>query len=81
MADLAAKPEDGALLDRMLASVGLAQSLPFVVELRGVQDRYYQMLKTAYPGVQNKAKGEDQATKEWVARFLSLGAKLSIRVT
>jgi hypothetical protein len=80
MSDLAAKPEDVTLLGQMLASVRLAQSLPFVVELRGVQNLYYHMLKAVYPEFQNKAKGEDQAVKDWVTRFVSLGDTLSIRV-
>jgi alpha-amylase/alpha-mannosidase (GH57 family) len=81
MTHLAAKPEDNILLGQVLASVELARSLPFTVDLRGVQNLYYQMLKTVYTEFENKAKGEDQPAKEWLAQFVSLGDKLSIRVS
>jgi alpha-amylase/alpha-mannosidase (GH57 family) len=80
MADLAARPEDDVLLDRILASVEIARSLPFKVELRGVQNDYYRMLQTVYADFEDKAKAEDEAAKEWLTRFVSLGTKLSIYI-
>jgi hypothetical protein len=80
MADLAARPEDDVLLNRILASVEIARSLPFKVELRGVQNDYYRMLQTVYAEFEDKAKAEDEAAKEWLTRFVSLGTKLSIYI-
>jgi alpha-amylase/alpha-mannosidase (GH57 family) len=80
MASLVAKPEDGKILDQVLASVEMAQSLPFQTELRGIQNLYWDMLKTVFPEFQNRAKGEDQDAKVWVTKFVSLGGKLSIWV-
>ena len=74
------KPEDTALMNEMIALVELAQSLPFAVELRGVQNLCHPMFKTVYTEFQNRAKGEDQIAKDWIAQFVSLGDKLAIRV-
>jgi alpha-amylase/alpha-mannosidase (GH57 family) len=80
MFDFANEPEDMALMNEMIALIELAQSLPFTVELRGVQNLCHPMLKAVFPEFQNRAKGEDQTAKDWVARFVSLGDKLAIRV-
>jgi hypothetical protein len=81
MVDLSAQPENGQLLEQVLALVSLGRSLPFTVDLREAQNIYYQILKTVYPGFQNKAGGEDQAAEDWIARFVELGDRLSIQVS
>ncbi|OGO24492.1 MAG: glycoside hydrolase [Chloroflexi bacterium RBG_16_50_9] len=80
MFDFVNKPEDVAIMSEMIALVELAQSLPFAVELRGVQNLCHPMLKKTFPEFQKRAKGEDQLAKDWVARFVSLGDKLAIRI-
>lgn len=80
MADLAAKPEDSLLLEEVLASVILARSMPFTMELRGIQNLYYHMIKTIYPVFQTNAKAKDQTKKDWIAGFVSLGNELSMHV-
>jgi alpha-amylase/alpha-mannosidase (GH57 family) len=80
MTSFVAKPEDGELLDQLLASVTMAQSLPFVVELHRIQNMYWDLLKTVYPNFRDRAKGKDQAAEKWVAKFSALGDKLSVRV-
>lgn len=79
MAGFAARPEDFNLLNGMVTAILLARSLPFTVNLWQVQNIYYQMMKTIYPGFQKKAQ-EDQTARDWVAQFTLLGEKLSILV-
>jgi hypothetical protein len=38
------------------------------------------MLKSVYPGFQNKAEKADEDARAWVNLFILLGDKLSIRV-
>jgi alpha-amylase/alpha-mannosidase (GH57 family) len=79
MASLAAKPGDVDLLKKLVASMALARSVPLAVELGGVQNIYYRMLQSVYPGFQKKARQGDAAAAEWNSQFISLGEKLSIR--
>jgi alpha-amylase/alpha-mannosidase (GH57 family) len=79
MARLAASPQDGELLKELVAAVTLARAVPLTVELGGVQNSYYKMLQTAYPGSQKKAQQGDAAATEWNSQFVSLGEKLAIR--
>jgi hypothetical protein len=62
-----------------VAAVTLARAVPLTLELGGVQNSYYKMLQTAYPGSQKKARQGDTAAAEWNSQFISLGEKLSIR--
>jgi hypothetical protein len=80
MTELDNKPENLALLGKILSLVGLAITMPFAVELRGLQNIYYKMLRTAYQEFHNKAGGGDKSAQEWVAQFAQLGEKLSMRV-
>ncbi len=79
MARLVAAPEDTALLKDVLAAVLLAQSTPFGVNLWKVQNLYYAMLQTTHPEIKNKAQQGDEAAKEWLNPFSSLGQRLTIR--
>lgn len=80
MASFVASPDDLAMLGEMIALMSLAQSLPFLVNTRQVQNLYYRMLGEAYPDFQSKAKGEEQVAKDWIAQFVLLGEKLSMHV-
>ncbi|MBI4286777.1 MAG: DUF3536 domain-containing protein [Chloroflexi bacterium] len=81
MAEFAAKSEDVANLNAVLGLVTLAQSLPFPVNTRQVQNAYYCLLKTRYAELKGKAEKQSQAEKDWLARFALLGEKLTVRVT
>jgi hypothetical protein len=80
MAELAAKPEDRGALGQMVIAVALAGSLSLRVELRGVQNTYYQMLKTSYPELLDRSEHGDQGAADWVSQFAQLGRRLSICV-
>ncbi|MFH0941954.1 MAG: DUF3536 domain-containing protein [Chloroflexota bacterium] len=77
MARLVAAPEDTALLKELAAAAEMLPSLPFPVDLWKVQNLYGKILKVNYPEFQKKAKG-DKAAGEWLARFVSLGERLSM---
>jgi len=71
---------DVSLLQRLVAAVELARSLPFEVDLWKVQNLYYSMLQTIYPEIKKRAKQGNKASRKWVSQFASLGQQLSIRV-
>jgi alpha-amylase/alpha-mannosidase (GH57 family) len=80
MGEFASTPEELSLLQDMVSAVGLARSLPFEVNLWKVQNIYYEMLLTNYPGFQRKAKKGDETAEEWVTQFISLGEQLSMQI-
>ena len=71
---LAEAPMDLGLLARLAESVELARSLPFEVSLWRVQNIYYQLLQSVYPGL--RAAKEEEA-EAWTAEFEQLGELLS----
>ena len=73
-------PSDLHLLQKLVATVELIPLLPFIVNLWKPQNYYYEMLKSVYPGFQNKAEKGDGDARAWVNLFILLGDKLSIRV-
>lgn len=80
MTEFAGTPEDPDLLNQVLAQVCLAESMPFNVELRGVQNIYFRMLKTVYSEIRDKLTQDNQSAAEWMAGFVRLGQALSIRI-
>ncbi|MEW6301678.1 MAG: hypothetical protein AB1671_28780, partial [Thermodesulfobacteriota bacterium] len=59
--------------------VGLTRIVPFEVSLWKVQNDYYEMLQTVYPGRREKAEQGDEGARAWVDRFESLGEQLRVR--
>ncbi len=77
MADaLAIKPQEDALR-RFNQAVDLVRSLPFEVDLRRVQNVYYQLLQHVYPVYLNQ---DDAASRLWISEFTALGEKLGVYV-
>ena len=74
--DLAIKPREDSL-HRFNLAVDLVRSLPFEVDLRRVQNVYYQLLQHVYPVV---AQESGEASKLWIAEFTALGQKLGVCV-
>ncbi len=73
-------PADIQLLEKLNTAVSLARSMPFEVNLWKPQNRYYEVLKRAYPDFQSEAEGGDENARAWIRHFVSLGENLSIRV-
>jgi len=67
-------------LQELVTSTEILPALPFQVDLWKVQNLYYEMLESVYPEFQEKVQQGDEAAKEWLDRFVSLGQQLSIRV-
>ncbi len=53
------------------------QTLPFEVNLRTVQNDFYEILKTEYPKFR---KSTDENSQEWVRQFETLRQKILVRV-
>jgi alpha-amylase/alpha-mannosidase (GH57 family) len=79
MAELSQSPEDETLLERLTSAVELSHHLPFPLDLGEVQTLYYRMLATTRASNQEKANSGDEAAKEWLAMFDSLGEHLKVR--
>jgi alpha-amylase/alpha-mannosidase (GH57 family) len=77
---LAARPADGAILQRLRVAIEAARRLPFPVNLWKVQNLYYRVLQTAPPRLREAAERGDEAAREWLERFAALGELLSVRV-
>jgi len=64
----------------LLAAGEMLCFLPFPVDLWKVQNLYHEMLKSVYPEFQKRTQQGDEAAREWLSQFVSLGQQLSIRV-
>lgn len=79
-AQLVDNAENIDFLQELLAGTEILPALPFQVDLWKVQNLYNEMLESVYPGFQKKAQQGDEAAKEWLNWFVSLGQYLSMRV-
>lgn len=75
----AARPNNFVLLQELDALVALIKTLPFEVNLRKVQNIFFNLLKQSYPGIQKRAAKERKA-RDWVRFFRLLGEKLMVRI-
>jgi alpha-amylase/alpha-mannosidase (GH57 family) len=67
-------------LRRLDAALTLAGELPFEVNLRKVQNIYYEQLQTVYPQWRQRASQGEEGARTWVDHFVALGEKLAIQV-
>jgi alpha-amylase/alpha-mannosidase (GH57 family) len=77
---LRGRPRDTGLLRRIDATVALARSTPFQVDLRQAQNGCYDLLQTVYPERRDQAGKGDAAAIEWVELFRRVGEGLAVRV-
>ncbi|MFB0557444.1 MAG: DUF3536 domain-containing protein, partial [Dehalococcoidia bacterium] len=80
MMKLVDTPENVDFLQELLAGAEILPALPFQVDLWKVQNLYHEMIESAYPEFQKRAQHGDEAAKEWLDLFVSLGQRLSMRV-
>lgn len=73
-------PAELPLLQRLDEVAALVKRLPFELNLRKIQNTYYNMLQDAYPGLRGRAEQGDERAQEWVHHFRNLGDKLSVYV-
>jgi alpha-amylase/alpha-mannosidase (GH57 family) len=73
-------PADLKGLRQLEELAGLIRQFPFEVNLRSVQNVYYQALRNVYPEFRKKAKRGSKRAAEWIAVFRALGETLGVRV-
>jgi alpha-amylase/alpha-mannosidase (GH57 family) len=74
------RPADPDLLQRVDATVALARTSPFDVDLWQAQNGCYELLQSIYPEQREKSETGDAAAAEWVRRFRTLAERLAVRV-
>ncbi len=74
------EPGDLALLQELGAKTGLAQSLPFEINLWAVQNLFYDAVQDVFPQVRARAEQGDEGAGNWVEQFRALGETLRVRV-
>jgi alpha-amylase/alpha-mannosidase (GH57 family) len=80
MVNLVGAPENIDFLQELLDGTEILPALPFQVDLWKVQNLYHEILESVYPEFQERAGQGDEAAKEWLDRFVTLGKQLSMRV-
>jgi alpha-amylase/alpha-mannosidase (GH57 family) len=70
-------PTDLRELQRMVALVQLARTLPFEVNLWKPQNNFYAMMNTILPEIEAQT---DEYSREWVTQFRTLGEALNVSV-
>jgi alpha-amylase/alpha-mannosidase (GH57 family) len=73
-------PRDLDRLERWAALAELTETLPFDVNLWKTQNVFYELLKSVYPTVYERAEDGDDAARRWVDTFTRLGERLGVAV-
>jgi Domain of unknown function (DUF3536) len=74
-------PDDVALLQRFEAMASLVQAFPFEINLRKIQNIFYEVLQRVYPEYQRKVQKRPlKKAQEWLRLFASLGDSLAVRI-
>jgi hypothetical protein len=74
------RPEDLAALQRLARAVTLVHALPFEVVFWDVQNIFFLVRVSTWPGMSRRAGGGDDAVaRAWTQAFLELGERLGIR--
>jgi hypothetical protein len=72
-------PSDLDRLRELDALANLLPLFPFEVNLRIVQNIYFQILREVFPVLQKKARRRYKTAVQWTTLFKSLGVKLGVR--
>lgn len=79
MFDFVHNPENIERMNQVKALIELAKLMPFNVNLRVIQNIYYDMPKAIYDSFKREAEEGEQTARDWVAQFNILGQLLSIQ--
>lgn len=71
-------PADLEPLERLDRTVGVALTLPFEINLRKIQNVYYEMLQEVYPKFICLFETDGDHARRWVLEFRKLGEKLRV---
>jgi hypothetical protein len=77
--DFQRRPAEKKPLQQLDAIAGLLPDFPFEINLRTVQNIYYQLLREIFPQMKKRARRREKKAKEWVDTFEALGAKIGVR--
>ena len=80
MEQLSKEPEDQQLLKRIQTDIDVAKSLPFEVVLWKPQNIWFELRRTVFDGIAERAAGGDADAAGWVEQFRHLGESLSAQV-
>ncbi len=72
-------PENPALLRKLESAAGLAESLPFEVNVWKPQNIYFELRGSVYASMRERAERDEEGAAEWVRSFDALGARLRVR--
>ncbi len=72
-------PRDTNILDKVLQTMGIVQSMPFTVDLWRVQNAYWVIMRDSLPVVKNQAEQGKEKALIWMKQFHILGQYLKIR--
>jgi len=73
-------PADLAHLQALAATVELAKTLPFEVNLWRCQNIYFEVLQSACPDFLARAEDADDEAQSWLDHFAALGQQLDVEV-
>jgi alpha-amylase/alpha-mannosidase (GH57 family) len=73
-------PRDLPRLEAWVELARLTEVLPFDVNLWKAQNDFYDLLKTVYPAMRERAETGDDAGQRWIEQFTTLGGLLSVAV-
>ncbi len=73
-------PESQNLLQDIAKGVDLVYALPFDVNLRQLQNVYYELKHRVYPEFQRKVEAGDKGLASWVSLFETLCKKLNLQL-
>lgn len=78
-ADFLKGPTETDALLQLNAIVDLLPEFPFEINLRSVQNIYYDVLRQIFPRMKEKSSRHAINAEEWVDMFQALGAKIGVR--
>ncbi len=76
--DFLQRPTETASLQQLDAIAGLLPDFPFEINLRAVQNIYYDILKKILPQIKKKMYRRESKAGKWIDMFQSLGTKIGM---
>ncbi len=74
------EPHSILQIDHLNKALQISSRLPFQINSNDIQNKYYDLLHTFFPGMKQKADNGDETAKEWLEKFTMLGNQLMVQV-
>jgi hypothetical protein len=78
--ELFENPSDLSLLEKLSRTAVLARSLQIELDLRRVQNTFWELRQWSYPEIQDRSNSGDADARKWIGFFMSLGSTLGVRI-